>query len=67
MIQKAFGDNAMSAVQIKVWHRCFNDCQESVESDLCSGRPATSTAPGNVEQVQAAINRWVTDSVRTRS
>ena len=23
MIQKAFRDDAMSAVQIKVWHKCF--------------------------------------------
>ena len=57
MAQKAFGDNAMSAVQIKVWHRCFNDCQESVESDLCSGRPEVSRTPENVECVRAAINR----------
>ena len=57
MIQKAFGDNAMSAVQIKVWHRCFNDCQESVESDLCSGRPEASRTPENVERVWAAINK----------
>ena len=25
MIQKAFGDDAMSAEQIKVWHKCFKD------------------------------------------
>ena len=25
MIQKAFGDDAMSAVQIKVWYKCFKD------------------------------------------
>ena len=34
MIQKAFGDNAMRAAQIKVWHKSFKDGQESVESDL---------------------------------
>ena len=33
MIQKAFGDGVMSAAQIKVWHKCFKDGQESVESD----------------------------------
>ena len=31
MIQKAFRDNAMSATQIKVWHRHLKDGQESVE------------------------------------
>ena len=33
MIQKAFGDDAMSAGQIKVWHKHFKSAQESVESD----------------------------------
>ena len=55
MIQKSFGDGAMNAVQIKVWHKCFKDGQESVESDPRSGRPATSRTPENVERVRAAI------------
>ena len=57
MIQKAFRDNAMSATQIKVWHRHLKDGQESVESDPCSGRPAKSRTPENVERVRAAINK----------
>ena len=57
MIQKAFGDNAMSAVQIKVWHKRFKDGWEFVESDARSGRPATSRTPENVERVGAAINK----------
>ena len=57
MIQKAFGDDAMSAVQIKVWHKCFKDGRESVENDPHSGRPATSRAPENVEHMWAAINK----------
>ena len=57
MIQKAFGDDAMSAVQIKVWHKCFQDGRESVESDPRSARPAKSRAPENVEGVRAAINK----------
>ena len=27
MIQKAFGDDAMSAAQMKVWHKCFKDVE----------------------------------------
>ena len=54
-IQKAFRGDAVSAVQIKVWHQCFKDGQESVESDPGSGRPATSRTPENVERVRAAI------------
>ena len=55
MIQMAFRDDAMSIVQIKVWHRCFKDGQESVESDPHSGRPTTSKTPENVEHLWAAI------------
>ena len=61
-IQKAFRDDAMSAVQIKVWHKDFKDGRESVESDSHSGGPATSRTPGNVECLWAAINKdgWLT-------
>ena len=57
MIQKAFREDAVSAAQMKVWHRCFRCGRESVESDPCSGRPATSRIPENVERVRAAINK----------
>ena len=57
MLQKAFRDDAMSAVQIKVWHKHFTDGRESVESDPCSGRPATSRTPDDVENVRATINK----------
>ena len=57
MIQKAFGDDAMSAVQIKVRHKHFEDGWESVESDPHSGRPATSRTSERVERVRAAINK----------
>ena len=57
MTQKAFGNDAMSAAQIKVWHKHFEDGQESVENDPPSGRPATSRTPENVKHVRAAINK----------
>ena len=57
MIQKAFGNDAMSVAQIKVWHKRFKDGRKSVESDLRSGRPATSKTSEKVEHVQAAINK----------
>ena len=57
MIQKAFGDDAMSAAQRKVWHKRFKDGRESVESDAHSGSSATSRTPENVERAQAAINK----------
>ena len=57
MIQKTFGDDAVSAAQIKVWHKRFQDGRESVGSYPRSGRPATSRTPENVERVWAAINK----------
>ena len=57
MIQKAFGDDAMSAALIKVRHKCFKDGRELVERDACSGRPAASRTPENVERVRAALNK----------
>ena len=57
MIQKDLGDDAMSAAQIKMCHKCFKDDRESVECDPHSGRPATNRTPKNVEHVQAAINK----------
>ena len=45
MIQKAFRNDAMNAADIKVWYTHSKDGRESVESDPCSGRPATSRIP----------------------
>ena len=57
MTQKTLENDAMSAAQIKLWHKCFKDGQESVESDPRSGRPATSRTPKNIECVQAAVHK----------
>ncbi|XP_045695899.1 protein GVQW3-like [Phyllostomus hastatus] len=64
IIQKVFGDDAMSAAQIKVWHKRFKDGRESVESDPRSGRPATSRTPENVERVRAAVSQGRRRTVR---
>ena len=57
MIQKAFRDDVMNAVQIQTWHKCFKDGQEFIESDPWAVRPATSRTPENVERVWAVINK----------
>ena len=57
MIQKAFGDDAMSAAQIQAWHECFKDGGESVECDPRSGRPAESRTLENDECAWAIINK----------
>ena len=56
-IQRDFGDDAMTAAQIKLRYKYFKDGQESVESDPCSGRLVIRKTPENVERVQAAINK----------
>ena len=56
IIQKAFGAIAVSATQI-VWHKCFKDGWESVESDPRSGRPVTNRTPENAQCVRAAVNK----------
>ena len=67
MIQKAFRDDAMSAAQVKVWHKRFKDRQESFESDAHSGRPITNRTPENVECVWAAINKdfWLSPKLKS--
>ena len=47
----------MRDTRTRLWHRCFKNDQESIECDLHSGRPLTSTTPKNVEQVQVAVNK----------
>ena len=49
MIEKAFRDDAMSAVQIKLWHKYdFKDGQQSIKSDPRSGKPVTNRTSENV-------------------
>ena len=57
MIQEAFRDDGMSAVEIKVWHKCFKDGRDSFGSDPHSEKSAPSRPPENVERVWAAINK----------
>ena len=47
----------MSAAQTKMWHKHFKDGRESVESDPCSGKPATNTTLENIKCVWATINK----------
>ena len=51
--------NVMSAAQIKLWHKCFKDGRESVESYSRSGRPAASRTPENVECVLAVLKKVI--------
>ena len=55
MLQKAFGDNAMSQSKTFLWYKRFKDGRTSVDDDECSGRPSTSTTPENIANVREAI------------
>ncbi|KAG1701368.1 Protein GVQW3 [Nymphon striatum] len=55
-LRKGFQDESIREAQIKMWYKCFKEGRESVESNLCSGRPSTSRTPENVERVRDAIN-----------
>ena len=55
MLQEDFGDNAMSQSETFLWYKCFKDGQTSVDDDERSGRPSTSTTPGNIAEVREAL------------
>ena len=51
MLQQAYDDREMKNSQVYDWHKHFCDGHESVDSDLCSGRPSMSSNEANVECV----------------
>ena len=51
MLQQAYDDREMKNSQVYDWHKHFCDGHESVDSDLCSGRPSMSLNEANVEHV----------------
>ena len=55
LIQKAYGDAALSRTLIFEWHKRFREGRESVKDDERSGRPSTSRTDDNI----AAIDKMV--------
>jgi hypothetical protein len=55
MLQKAFGDNAMSQSKTFLQYKRFKDGWTSVDDNEHSGRPSTSTTPENIAKVHEAI------------
>jgi hypothetical protein len=62
MLQKVFGDETTNRTTTCEWYRWFKDGRTSIEDDLRSGRPSTSTHDDSVERVRAVIrsNRQLT-------
>jgi len=51
LIQKDYGDAALSQTTIFEWHKQFREGRESVKNDKRSGRPQTSQTDDNITAV----------------
>jgi len=55
LIQKAYGDTALSRTTIFEWHNRFREGRESVKDDELSGRPTTSRTDDNIAAVDKVV------------
>ncbi|XP_011263146.2 uncharacterized protein LOC105255530 [Camponotus floridanus] len=62
MLQKAFGDHALSERNVYKWYKHFKEGRESVEDEERSGRPSTSTDEQHVKKIEELVlaNRRMT-------
>jgi hypothetical protein len=64
MIQKAYGDSALSYSQVFRWLKLFKNGREEVEDDPRSGRPSNSKSDKNVSRFRDLLNTDRRMSVR---
>ena len=57
LIQKAYGDAALSRTTIFEWHKRFREGRESVKDDERSGRPTTSRTDDNIAAVDKMVKK----------
>lgn len=55
MLQKAFGDSAMSKTRAYEWFNSFKEGREVVEDLPRSGRPSTSTTDDNINKIKKLV------------
>jgi len=55
LIQKAYGDAALSWITIFEWHKRFREGRESVKDNEHSGRPTTSLTDDNIATVDKMV------------
>lgn len=55
MLQKAFGESALSKTRVYEWYRAFKDGRETVEDMPRSGRPSTSVTDDNVDKIKEIV------------
>ena len=67
LIQKAYGDAALSRTTIFEWHKRFREGRESVKDNERSGRPTTSRTDDNIAAVDKMVkeDRKVTSRLTT--
>jgi len=63
LIQKAYGDAALSRTTIFEWHKRFREGRESVKDDESSGRFTKSRTDDNI----AAVDKMVKEDRKVRS
>ena len=54
-LQKVYGNGVLKYATVCKWVRCFNDGQESIESDPQVGRPVSVLTEKNVATVKKLI------------
>ena len=57
MLQKAFGDLAMSQKNVYTWYKDFKEGRERVDDLERPGRPSTSTDEQHVNQIKELMHK----------
>ena len=58
LIEKAYGDAALSRTTIFEWHKRFREGRERVKDDERSGRPTTSRTDDNMAAVDKMVKEY---------
>jgi len=56
LIQKAYGDAALSRTTIFEWHKRFREGRDSVKDDESSGGPTISPTDDNIAAIDKMVN-----------
>jgi uncharacterized cysteine cluster protein YcgN (CxxCxxCC family) len=54
-LKQAYGERALSRLQVFKWYMAFSEGRESIKDEPCSGRPSTPKTDNSVEIVGALV------------